>query len=208
MARYTDSVCRLCRREGTKLFLKGEKCFSSKCAVSKRPTPPGQHGQARQRKPSEYGLQLREKQKARRAYGLLEGQFYRTYERASNMKGVTGENLLSLLERRLDNVIYRAGFAASRPQARQLVLHGHFQVNGKKVDIPSYEVDQNDVITVKVKSKEMELFKAAREGSNRVVPKWLTVNADELTATVSALPARDDIDFSLQENMIVEFYSR
>ena len=208
MARYPDSVCRLCRREGTKLFLKGEKCFSSKCAVSKRPTPPGQHGQARQRKPSEYGLQLREKQKARRAYGLLEGQFYRTYERASNMKGVTGENLLSLLERRLDNVIYRAGFAASRPQARQLVLHGHFQVNGKKVDIPSFEVEQNDVITVKVKSKEMELFKAAREGSSRVVPKWLTVNADELTATVSALPARDDIDFSLQENMIVEFYSR
>ena len=208
MARYTDSVCRLCRREGTKLFLKGEKCFSSKCAVSKRPTPPGQHGQARQRKPSEYGLQLREKQKARRAYGLLEGQFLRTYERASNMKGVTGENLLSLLERRLDNVIYRAGFAASRPQARQLVLHGHFQVNGQKVDIPSYEVDQNDVITVKVKSKEMELFKAAREGSSRVVPKWLTVNADELTVTVSALPARDDIDFSLQENMIVEFYSR
>ena len=208
MARYTDSVCRLCRREGTKLFLKGEKCFSSKCAVSKRPTPPGQHGQARQRKPSEYGLQLREKQKARRAYGLLEGQFFRTYERAANMKGVTGENLLSLLERRLDNVIYRAGFAASRPQARQLVLHGHFQVNGKKVDIPSFEVEQNDVITVKVKSKEMELFKAAREGSNRVVPKWLTVNADELTATVSALPARDDIDFSLQENMIVEFYSR
>ena len=208
MARYTDSVCRLCRREGTKLFLKGEKCFSSKCAVSKRPTPPGQHGQARQRKPSEYGLQLREKQKARRAYGLLEGQFYRTYERASNMKGVTGENLLSLLERRIDNVIYRAGFAASRPQARQLVLHGHFQVNGKKVDIPSYEVDQNDVITVKVKSKEMELFKAAREGSSRIVPKWLTVNADELTATVAALPVREDIDFSIQENMIVEFYSR
>ncbi|MBQ4074973.1 MAG: 30S ribosomal protein S4 [Clostridia bacterium] len=208
MARYTDSVCRLCRREGTKLFLKGEKCFSDKCAVSKRPTPPGQHGQARQRKPSEYGLQLREKQKARRAYGLLEGQFYRTYERASNMKGVTGENLLSLLERRLDNVVYRAGFAASRPQARQLVLHGHFQVNGKKVDVPSYEMDQNDVLTVKQGSKEMELFKAAREGSSRIVPKWLTVNADELTATVSALPAREDIDFSLQENMIVEYYSR
>ena len=208
MARYTDSVCRLCRREGTKLFLKGEKCFSDKCAVSKRPTPPGQHGQARQRKPSEYGLQLREKQKARRAYGLLEGQFYRTYERASNMKGVTGENLLSLLERRLDNVVYRAGFAASRPQARQLVLHGHFQVNGKKVDVPSYEMDQNDVLTVKQGSKEMELFKAAREGSSRIVPKWLTVNADELTATVSALPAREDIDFSLQENMIVDYYSR
>ena len=208
MARYTDSVCRLCRREGTKLFLKGEKCFSAKCAVSTRPTPPGQHGQARQRKPSEYGLQLREKQKARRAYGLLEGQFYRTYERASNMKGVTGENLLSLLERRLDNVVYRAGLAASRPQARQLVLHGHFTVNGQKVDIPSYEVELNDVIAVKAKSKDVELFKAAREGSSRVVPKWLTVNADELTATVSALPAREDIDFSLQENMIVEFYSR
>ena len=208
MARYTDSVCRMCRREGTKLFLKGEKCFSAKCAVGKRPTPPGQHGQARQRKPSEYGLQLREKQKARRAYGLLEGQFYRTYERASNMKGVTGENLLSLLERRLDNVVYRAGLAASRPQARQLVLHGHFTVNGQKVDIPSYEVELNDVIAVKAKSKDVELFKAAREGSSRVVPKWLTVNADELTATVSALPAREDIDFSLQENMIVEFYSR
>ena len=208
MARYTDSVCRLCRREGTKLFLKGEKCFSAKCAVGKRPTPPGQHGQARQRKPSEYGLQLREKQKARRAYGLLEGQFYRTYERASNMKGVTGENLLSLLERRLDNVVYRAGLAASRPQARQLVLHGHFTVNGQKVDIPSYEVELNDVIAVKAKSKDVELFKAAREGSSRVVPKWLTVNADELTVTVSALPAREDIDFALQENMIVEFYSR
>lgn len=208
MARYTDSVCRLCRREGTKLFLKGEKCFSAKCALAKRPTPPGQHGQGRQRKMSEYATQLREKQKARRAYGLLEGQFYRTYERASNMKGVTGENLLQLLERRIDNVVYRAGFAASRPQARQLVLHGHFMVNGKKVDIPSYEMDVNDVITVRAKSKEMELFKAAREGSSRIIPQWLTVNADELTATVSALPAREDIDFALQENMIVEFYSR
>ena len=208
MARYTDSVCRLCRREGTKLFLKGEKCFSAKCALAKRPTPPGQHGQGRQRKMSEYATQLREKQKARRAYGLLEKQFYRTYQDASNMKGVTGENLLQLLERRIDNVVYRAGFAASRPQARQLVLHGHFMVNGKKVDIPSYEMDVNDVITVRAKSKEMELFKAAREGSSRIIPQWLTVNADELTATVSALPAREDIDFALQENMIVEFYSR
>ena len=208
MARYTGSVCRLCRREGTKLFLKGEKCFSAKCALGKRPTPPGQHGQARQRKMSEYGAQLREKQKARRAYGLLEGQFYRTYERASNMKGVTGENLLQLLERRIDNVVYRAGFAASRPQARQLVLHGHFTVNGKKVDIPSYELDENDVIAVANNSKELEMFKAAREGSSRVIPKWLTVNADALTLTVSALPAREDIDFALQENMIVEFYSR
>jgi small subunit ribosomal protein S4 len=208
MARYTDSVCRLCRREGSKLFLKGEKCFSQKCALGKRPTPPGQHGQARQRKMSEYGAQLREKQKARRAYGLLEGQFYRTYERASNMKGVTGENLLQLLERRIDNVIYRAGLAASRPQARQLVLHGHFMVNGRKVDIPSYELDANDVITVREKSKDMPLFKAAREGSARIVPKWLTVNADALTITVAALPAREDIDFSIQENMIVEYYSR
>ena len=209
MARYTGSVCRLCRREGTKLFLKGEKCFSDKCAVTKRPTPPGQHGQARQRKPSEYGLQLREKQKARRAYGLLEGQFLRTYERASNMKGVTGENLLSLLERRIDNVVYRAGFAASRPQARQLVLHGHVLVNGKKVDVSSYTVDVNDVITIRAKSKDMPHFKAVREGNAaRILPKWLTFNADELTATVVALPAREDIDFTLQENMIVEFYSR
>ena len=208
MARYTGSVCRLCRREGTKLFLKGEKCFSQKCALTKRPTPPGQHGQARQRKMSEYGTQLREKQKARRAYGLLEGQFYKTYLEATSMKGITGDNLLSLLERRIDNVVYRAGFAASRPQARQLVLHGHFAVNGKKVDVPSYTMDENDVLTVREGSKDVAIFKAAREGSSRIVPKWLTVNADQLTATVNALPSREDIDFTLQENMIVEFYSR
>lgn len=208
MARYTESVCRLCRREGTKLFLKGEKCFSQKCAVGKRPTPPGQHGQARQRKMSEYGTQLREKQKARRAYGLLEGQFLRTYERATSQKGVTGEVLLQLLERRLDNVVYRAGLAPSRPAARQLVNHGHFLVNGQKVDIPSYTVDVDDVITVRTRSKENAHFKLVREGSPRILPKWLSVNADELTATVSALPAREDIDFALQENMIVEFYSR
>lgn len=208
MARYTSSACRQCRREGTKLFLKGEKCFSQKCAVGKRPTPPGQHGQARQRKMSEYGTQLREKQKARRAYGVLETQFKRTYDRATTMKGVTGENLLQLLERRLDNVVYRAGMAASRAQARQLVNHGHFLVNGKKVDIPSYTVKRDDVITVRARSKEMEHFKAVHEGSSRILPKWLSLNADELTATVSALPARDDVDFSLQENMIVEFYSR
>ncbi|MCI5771976.1 MAG: 30S ribosomal protein S4 [Clostridiales bacterium] len=208
MARYTGSVCRLCRREGTKLFLKGEKCFSQKCALTKRPTPPGQHGQARQRKMSEYGTQLREKQKARRAYGLLEGQFYKTYLEATSMKGITGDNLLSLLERRIDNVVYRAGFAASRPQARQLVLHGHFAVNGKKVDVPSYTMDENDVLTVREGSKDVAIFKAAREGSSRIVPKWLTVNADQLTATVNALPSREDIDFTLQENMIVEYYSR
>lgn len=208
MARYTESVCRLCRREGTKLFLKGEKCFSQKCAVAKRPTPPGQHGQARQRKMSEYGMQLREKQKARRAYGLLENQFRLTHNKALKMKGVSGENLLQLLERRLDNVVYRSGLANSRPQSRQLVNHGHFLVNGKKVDVPSYIVDEGDVVSVRDASKTSELFKAARDGSARILPKWLSVNAEELKATVSALPERTDIDFALQENMIIEFYSR
>lgn len=208
MARYTGSVCRLCRREGTKLFLKGDRCFSGKCAVDHRPTPPGQHGQARQRKMSEYGLQLREKQKARRAYGLMEGQFHRTFEKATAMKGVSGENFLQLLETRLDNVIYRAGFGASRAQARQTVCHGHVLVNGKKVDIPSYTISVNDVISIRQKSKESEHFKVLREGSNRVLPKWLTVDSDNLTITVSALPVREDIDLTLQENMIVEFYSR
>ena len=209
MARYTGSVCRLCRREGCKLFLKGEKCYGPNCTVGKRPTPPGEHGQARQRKMSEYGLQLREKQKAKRAYGVLENQFHRYFEEAERQKGITGENLLVLLERRLDNVVYRVGFGASRPMARQLVLHGHILVNGKKVDVPSYTVEENDVITVRAKSKEMLHFKAVREGNaSRILPKWLTFNADELTATVVALPVREDIDFALQENMIVEFYSR
>lgn len=208
MARNTGSVCRMCRREGTKLFLKGEKCFSQKCALAKRPTPPGQHGQARQRKMSEYGSQLREKQKARRAYGMLETQFHLTYENALKMKGVSGENLLQLLERRLDNVVYRTGLAASRAQARQLVNHGHLLVNGEKVDIPSYTVKKGDVITVHAGSREMGLFKAAREGSARILPKWLVCNFDELKATVENLPERSDVDFALQENMIIEFYSR
>ena len=208
MARYTDSVCRMCRREGTKLFLKGDKCFSAKCAQATRPTPPGQHGQARARKASEYGIQLREKQKARRAYGLMEGQFRRTFGKAEGMKGITGENLLSLLERRLDNVVYRAGLAASRAQARQLVNHGHFLVNGQKVDIPSYTIKQGDVISVGASSRDMDLFKAIREGSARILPKWLSCNFDELKATVDHLPERGDIDFAIQENMIVEFYSR
>lgn len=208
MARNTGSVCRMCRREGTKLFLKGEKCFSQKCALAKRPTPPGQHGQARQRKMSEYGTQLREKQKARRAYGMLETQFHRTYQKALKMKGVSGENLLQLLERRLDNVVYRAGLAASRAQARQLINHGHFLVNGQKVDIPSYTIKQGDVITVGTSSRDMDLFKAVREGSARILPKWLNVNFDELKATVDSLPERSDVDFALQENMIIEFYSR
>jgi small subunit ribosomal protein S4 len=208
MARNTGSVCRMCRREGTKLFLKGEKCFSQKCALAKRPTPPGQHGQARQRKMSEYGTQLREKQKARRAYGMLETQFHRTYQNALKMKGVSGENLLQLLERRLDNVVYRSGLAASRAQARQLVNHGHFLVNGRKVDIPSFTVKQGDVVTVAPGSKEIALFKAARDGSARIVPKWLNSNFDELKITVDTLPERGDVDFALQENMIIEFYSR
>ncbi len=208
MARYTDSVCRMCRREGTKLFLKGEKCFSAKCALSRRPTPPGQHGQARQRKASEYGLQLREKQKARRAYGLMEGQFKRTFVRATGMKGITGENLLQLLELRLDNVVFRSGLASSRAQARQFVCHGHILVNGKKVDIPSFTVKQGDVIAVCAKSKDVEHFKIVKEGISRVIPKWLTTDAENLQTTVAALPQRDDVDLTLQESMIVEYYSR
>ena len=208
MARYTGSVCRLCRREGTKLFLKGDRCYGPKCALANRQTIPGEHGQARQRKPSEYGLQLREKQKAKRAYGVMETQFHRYFETAERQKGITGENLLVLLERRLDNVIYRMGFGASRPQARQIVRHGHVLVNGKKVNIPSYLVDANDVITIREKSAEQEHFKALREGTNRVIPKWLTVDNENLKATVTALPAREDVDLTLQEHLIVELYSR
>ena len=208
MARYTGSVCRLCRREGTKLFLKGDRCYGPKCALANRQTIPGEHGQARQRKPSEYGLQLREKQRAKRAYGVMETQFHRYFETAERQKGITGENLLILLERRLDNVIYRMGFGASRPQARQIVRHGHVLVNGKKVNIPSYLVDANDVITIREKSAEQEHFKALREGTNRVIPKWLTVDNENLKATVTALPAREDVDLTLQEHLIVELYSR
>jgi len=208
MARYTGSVCRLCRREGCKLFLKGDKCYGPKCTVSQRPTPPGEHGQARQRKQSEYGLQLREKQKAKRAYGVLETQFHRYFEQASRQKGITGENLLILLERRLDNVVYRLGFGSSRAQARQLVLHGHIRVNGQKVNIPSYLVDVNDEISIREKSAESDHFKALREGTGRVVPQWLTIDAANLKATVAAMPKREDIDLTIQENLIVELYSR
>ena len=208
MARYTGSVCRLCRREGCKLFLKGEKCYGAKCPLDLRHTVPGEHGQARQRKQSEYGLQLREKQKAKRAYGVLENQFHRYFEEADRMKGITGENLLVLLERRLDNVVYRLGFGASRPQARQLVLHGHIRVNGKKVNIASYLVSAGDVITVREKSAESDHFKALREGTGKVMPKWLTIDAENLKGTVETLPAREDIDLTIQENLIVELYSR
>lgn len=208
MARYTGSVCRQCRREGGKLFLKGDKCYSPKCTFNLRATPPGQHGQARQRKMSEYGVQLREKQKCRRAYGVLELQFRHYYEKAANMRGVTGENLLMLLERRLDNVIYRLGLGASRAQARQIVQHGHVCINGKKVDIPSFLVSEGDVITLRERSREQTHFKALREGTGRIIPKWLTLDAENLTATVAAKPQRDDIDLSINEQLIVEYYSR
>ena len=208
MARYTGSVCRLCRREGCKLFLKGEKCYGANCALDKRPTPPGEHGQARQRKMSEYGMQLREKQKAKRAYGVLENQFHHYFEEADRQKGITGENLLITLERRLDNVVYRLGFGVSRPQARQIVRHGHIRVNGKKVDIPSYLVKAGDVISIREKSAEADRFKAMREGTGKVIPQWLTIDAANLTATVAAMPKREDIDLTIQENLIVELYSR
>ncbi len=208
MARYTGSVCRQCRREGAKLFLKGDKCYSPKCTFNVRPTPPGQHGQARQRKMSEYGVQLREKQKCRRIYGVLESQFAGYFEKASNMRGVTGENLLSLLERRLDNVVYRLGLGASRPQARQIVRHGHVRINGKKVNIPSYLVSEGDVITIRDRSKETDHFKGLKEGTGRIIPKWLTLDAENLTATVSAVPRREDIDLTINEQLIVEYYSR
>ena len=208
MARYTDSVCRLCRREGTKLFLKGDRCYGAKCAVTRRATPPGEHGQERARKMSEYGMQLREKQKVRRTYGMLEKQFRRTFDKAENMKGVTGDNLLSLLERRLDNVVYRLGFGNSRAQARQFILHGHISVNGKKVDVASYLVNVGDVIAIRERSYDVEQFKAMREGTGRIVPKWLTIDAANLSGTVAALPKKEDIDMSIEEHLIVELYSR
>ncbi|HMM30871.1 MAG TPA: 30S ribosomal protein S4 [Clostridia bacterium] len=209
MARYTDSVCRQCRREGMKLFLKGDRCYSAKCAVTKRHTPPGQHGQARAKKMSEYGIQLREKQKCRRTYGVLESQFRKYYTMATNMRGVTGENMLGLLERRLDNVIYRLNLAGSRPQARQLVVHGHFRVDGKKVDIPSYLVKPGQIITVRERSRDMDYLKELREqGAAKPIPKWLDLDAANLTGKVVALPQRDDIDLTIEEHLIIEFYSR
>ena len=208
MARYTGSVCRQCRREGTKLFLKGDRCYSDKCAITKRHTPPGMHGQGR-KKQSEYGIQLREKQKVRRAYGVLESQFRKYYDVAANMHGVTGDNMLQLLERRLDNVAYRLNFGESRPMARQLVTHGHIRVIGKKVDIASYQVKVGDVITLRDKTRDIELFKTLREqGASRTIPKWLEQDAETLTGKVVALPQRDDIDLTIEEHLIVEFYSR
>ena len=207
MARYTGPVCRLCRREGTKLFLKGDRCTTGKCALDRRSTVPGQHGAAN-KKVREYGMQLREKQKTRRYYGVLEKQFHRYYLKAANMKGITGENLLQLLELRLDNVIYRLGLAKTRRMARQIIVHGHILVNGKKVDIPSYSVKVGDVITLRERSREQAAFKALREGTGVVTPKWLTFDAQNLTGTVAAMPAREDIDCPIEEHLIVELYSR
>lgn len=206
MAKYINADCRLCRREGTKLFLKGERCTSKKCALDKRPGAPGVHPTTR-KKPSEYLIQLREKQKVKRAYGLLEKQFHGYYEKADRMKGKTGEIMLSLLERRLDNVVYRLGLGASRAMARQIVNHTHILVNGKKVNIPSYQVKVGDVISVKEKSASSELF-AAVKGARVIVPKWLEFDATKLTGKVIALPARDDIDLTIAENRIIELYSK
>ena len=206
MAKYINADCRLCRREGTKLFLNGERCTSKKCALDKRPGAPGVHPTTR-KKPSEYLIQLREKQKVKRAYGLLEKQFHGYYEKADRMKGKTGEIMLSLLERRLDNVVYRLGLGASRAMARQIVNHTHILVNGKKVNIPSYQVKVGDVISVKEKSASSELF-AAVKGARVIVPKWLEFDATKLTGKVIALPARDDIDLTIAENRIIELYSK
>ena len=208
MARYTGPVCRLCRREGKKLFLKGDRCLTGKCALDRRSTAPGQHGAAN-KKMREYGLQMREKQKTRRYYGVLEKQFVNYFEEADRKEGMTGENLICLLERRLDNVVYRMGFAASHKEARQLVLHGHFTVNGKKVNIPSLIIKAGDVITVKEASRDSVKFKALAEAAaNANAPKWLEVKAEAMTATVLTLPAREDVDFDFNEQLIVELYSK
>ena len=208
MARYTGPVCRLCRRERMKLFLKGTRCMGPKCAIERRPYPPGQHGRGRI-KESEYLVQLREKQKARRIYGVLEKQFRRYYEEATHAKGVTGTRLLQLLELRLDNVVYRGGLAMSRDQARQFVTHGHFQVNGRKVDIPSYRVKAGDVVAVRDRSRSVgRIVEAAAFAAGRHIPEWLILEAGELKISVVAEPAREVIDVPVQEQMIVELYSK
>ena len=208
MARYTDAACRMCRRETQKLFLKGERCYSPKCALERRFYPPGQHGQGR-KKTSDYGLQLREKQKTKRFYGLLEKQFHNTFLKASKRKGITGENLLRLLETRLDNVVYRLGFAGSRSQARQIVRHGHIQVNGKRVDIPSYRVRAGDLVSIAPKAKDLLVIKSAIISNERsTVPGWLEVDIEKLQGSVISLPTRDQIDLTVKENLIVELYSK
>jgi len=208
MARYNDAVCRLCRREGTKLFLKGDRCFTPKCGIERRSYPPGQHGQGRTRF-SDYGVQLREKQKVKRMYGLLEGQFARTMERASSMRGRSGENLLMLLERRLDSVVFRMGFATSRAEARQLVRHGHFLVDGRKATVPSILMKPGSKVTVRERSRQIARIAGALETlEGRSVPRWLETDKDKFEGTVKALPTREDITLPIQEQLIVELYSR
>jgi len=208
MARYTESVCRLCRREGAKLFLKGSRCYSKKCAFERRPSPPGQHG-VRRRKVSEYGVQLREKQKVRRVYSVLERQFRNYFTSAESRPGVTGENLLRMLESRLDNVVFRMGFATSRAQARQLVSHGHFQVNGRATDIPSFQVKPGDRIEVRESRRAREPFKVAKETlRSHQAPDWLSIDPAKLSGTVNQPPRRDQMPLDLNEQLVVEYYSR
>jgi len=209
MARYTDPVCRLCRREGVKLFLKGERCYTDKCAIERRNYPPGQHGQGRRRKVSEYAVQLREKQRLRRMYGLLEKQFRRYFEMAEHSKDITGEALLEFLERRLDNMVYRLGMATSRSEARQLIRHRHFAVNGHRVDIPSYLVRPGDEITVRESSRAKEVFKRAVEISQRRgVPEWLELDGAAFSGKVKRLPLRSELTMPINERLVVELYSK
>jgi small subunit ribosomal protein S4 len=207
MARYTGPVCRLCRREGTKLYLKGDRCYTDKCALSRRNYAPGQHGQ-RRTKLTNHGVQLREKQKVRRYYGVLEGQFNKYYDMASKQQGVTGENFLKILERRFDNIVFRLGLATSRAEARQLVVHGHFKINGKKADVPSMLLGVGDVIEVGEKSKASAKFKALVENHKATAPQWLSVDAENLQGKVIAEPSRDDIELPIEEHLIVEWYSK
>lgn len=208
MARYTGAVCKLCRREGAKLYLKSERCYKDKCGIEKKAYPPGQHGQLR-KKLSDYGLQLREKQKVKRIYGVLEAQFRLTFEKATRMQGITGENLLTLLERRLDNVVYRAGFAGSRKEARQMVRHSHFLVNGRKVNIPSFVVKPGEVIEVRERSADHSRLKECLDtAEGRGIPEWLTLDKDGKKTQVARLPERSDINYEIQEHLIVELYSK
>ena len=208
MARYTDSVCRLCRREGLKLFLKGERCYTDKCAIERRNYPPGEHGQGRS-KFSEYAIQLREKQKVKRMYGLMEKQFRRYFHMAETARGITGEMLLLFLERRLDNMIYRMGFATSRSEARQLVRHGHFLVDGRKVDVPSYLLRPGQAVVVREKSRSItRIVEALEQAERRGVPDWLEVQRDAFTARVKALPTRADLTMPINEKLVVELYSK
>ena len=209
MARYTGSVCRLCRRENIKMFLKGDRCYSDKCAFDRRGYPPGQHGKRRGRKISDYGIQLREKQKVKRIYGLSEKQFHLFFERADRKRGITGSNLLMMLERRLDNVVYRLGFVNSRTQGRHFVKHNHFHINGKKVNIPSYIVTKGDVIEIREKSRKIQAMTDALDAVvRRGVPQWLELEKDNMKGIVSTFPEREDITMPVQEQLIVELYSK